>query len=241
MIDPILLGIVAVVAWLVAGEGAWGAATTLFSVLISGIVAIMLFEPLAAWLGNNVLTSPEWQPRFDIIAYLLLFAGGVTACRLAGEKIQKTDLVVESKAYDAIRWLAALGTGYLTCAILLTALHTAPLPREFMGFTPERANLFGFAPDRQWLGFAQYLSEWAYSTKDGAGNKRVFDGPEYALLPGQPARRWSSFPIRYASRRERLSGLGPKVVGSGGTGGPPGATPSSGGAPGGPAAPGLAM
>lgn len=237
MIDPILLAIVAVVAWLVAGEGAWGAATTLFSVILSGLVAMMLFEPLAAWMGANVLTSPAWQPRFDIIALCLLFAAGVTGCRLAGEKIQKTDLDVESKAYDGIRWLCGLMTGYVTCGILLTALHTAPLQREFAGFTPERANMFGFAPDRQWLGFVQYTSEYAYSTRNSAGQKRVFDGPEYALLPGQPAQRWSSFPIRYATRRARLSGFGSTPAGPA-AGAPPGTAPAAGnggGAP--PAAP----
>ena len=28
-----------------------------------------------------------------------------------------------------------------------------------MGFKPEKNNFFGFAPDRQWLGFMQYVSE----------------------------------------------------------------------------------
>lgn len=231
MIDPILLAVLAVVAWLVAGEGAWGAATTFFSVVFAGFLTMMFFEPLSMWLGSNVMTSVTWQPRLDIIAFGIVFAIGVTLSRLAGEKIQKTDLDIESKSYDALRWLAGLATGYVTVAILLTALHTAPLQREFAGFTPERANMFGVAPDRQWLGFVQYASEWAFQTRNAAGQKRVFDGPEYALLPGQPAQRWASFPIRYATRRARLSGIPTAATAS------PTAAPGSGGDGGGGGAP----
>lgn len=230
MIDPILLGIFAVVAWLVAGEGAWGAATTFFSVVFSGLIAMMLFEPLANWLAANVLTGTVWNSRVDVISLLAVFAVSVTALRLAGEQIQKTDLDMEGKSYDILRWLCGLGTGYVTMAIVLTSLHTAPLPREFAGFTPERENLFGVAPDRQWLAFTQRASEWTFSTRAG-GQKVVFDGPEYALLAGQPAQRWASFPIRYASRRARAQGLVGGPTGSGG--GPPGSTPAAGGEEGG--------
>lgn len=227
MIDGILIAILGIVAWLTAGEGAWGAATTFFSVIVSGLVAMMLFEPLAEWLASNLLTGPAWQMRVDIIALLLIFAICVTLMRLAGEQIQKTDLDVEAKSYDVLRWLCGLGTGYVTAAIMLTALHTAPLPREFAGFTPERANLFGVAPDRQWLAFTQRASEFTFQTRNAAGLKRVFDGPEYALLPGQPAQRWASFPIRYATRRARAQGLAAAPTG---TGGPPGAAAPAGGA-----------
>ena len=71
----------------------------------------------------------------------------------------------------------------MTMAILLTSLHTAPLPREFMAFAPERSNFFGSAPDRQWLGFTQYVSEKPLATmvRNPSGGKnsympRIFDG-----------------------------------------------------------------
>jgi hypothetical protein len=118
------------------------------------------------------------------------------------------------------------GTGYLTVAILLTSLHTAPLPREFMGFKPEKNNFFGFAPDRQWLGFTQYVSEkplaQLFAIKVGDKIKIVaqaFDG-EFKIV-GDPMKPysvkdstgtdvpqaiWPSFPIRYAMRREQGGG-----------------------------------
>ena len=47
------------------------------------------------------------------------------------------------------RWTCGLATGYVTVAFLLTALHTAPLPREFLGFSGEKKNFFGIGADRQ--------------------------------------------------------------------------------------------
>jgi hypothetical protein len=110
---------------------------------------------------------------------------------------------VHPLVHEIGRWGFAALTGYITMAFLLTALHTTALPREFAGFTPERDNLFGVAaPDRQWLGFTQYVSE--KSMRNGAMG-HIFDGPEYSL-PQHQNRIWPSFPIRYASRRERGAG-----------------------------------
>jgi hypothetical protein len=82
-------------------------------------------------------------------------------------------------------------------AFLLTALHTAPLPRNFLGFTPERDNFFNVAaPDREWLGFVQYVSENSLSSSD----LRIFDGPRF-LVPNHENQVWPSFIIRYATRR----------------------------------------
>ncbi len=101
------------------------------------------------------------------------------------------------------RWVLALLTGYVTMAFLLTALHTAALPREFIGFRPERKNLFDMvAPDRQWLGFTQYVSENVF--QQGGVVPRIFDGT-VAKIPGQDNDIWPSFPIRYATRRESLT------------------------------------
>jgi hypothetical protein len=100
-------------------------------------------------------------------------------------------------------------------AILLTALHTAPLPRSFVGFSPERSNFFdSLAPDRQWLGFTQHVSEKVLNTG------RVFDGPKFSM-PGTDQEYWPSFPIRYATRREDIAaGRKPSALGGGVGAGP---------------------
>ncbi len=82
-----------------------------------------------------------------------------------------------------------MATGYVVAAIILTSLHTAPLSREFMGFKPERSNLFdALAPDRQWLGFTQYVSE--HVMRSGS-NGPIFDGA-YSLASRKTRVRFRS-------------------------------------------------
>ncbi len=210
MIEIVLLIVVGVVTWLVASEGIWGAAQTFLCTLLAGLIAMNFFEPLA-----NSLRGAVGDPYADIVALLGLFIGMTFALRLGTEQLAPRYIQVIPMLDTVGRWAFGAVTGYLTMAILLTALHTAPLPREFFGFKPERNNFFGSAPDRQWLGFTQYVSEKPLSRailKDKFGNEEViithsFDG-RYEKI-GDPTKPfpnkfWPSFPIRYAMRRERL-------------------------------------
>lgn len=197
MIDVALLLIFALVVWNVGAEGAWGAAAVFFSVLFGGLIAMDYFEPVAELLQSAF--GSDWANRVDFIALVGLFAISVFALRFLSEKLVPHFISVHQRFYDVCRWVFAVGTGYVTMAFLLTALHTAPLPREFLGFTPERNNFFGMlSPDRDWLGFVQYVSEKSMpSSEEG----RVFDGSRFRL-PGHDNEVWPTFIFRYASRRE---------------------------------------
>lgn len=210
MIEIALLIVVGVVTWLVASEGVWGAAQTFLCTLIGGLIAMNFFEPLA-----NSIRGIVGENYADVAALLGLFTVMVFALRMGTEQLALSYIQVIPMLDTAGRWVFGALTGYLTMAILLTALHTAPLPREFMGFKPERNNFFNFAPDRQWLGFTQYVSEKSLRKiigKDKFGNEDVliahtFDG-RYEKV-GDPTKPfpnkiWPSFPIRYATRRERM-------------------------------------
>lgn len=207
VIGLMLVLIIAVVTWCVASEGAWGAGLTFLIVLFAGLLAMNFFEPLA----NALDGIGPWMYGFsDIVALVGLFTLFVFLGRLACDNISPTEIEYDARAYQAARWVFALGTGYTTMALLLTALHTAPLPREFLGFTPERDNLFDTAaPDRQWLAFTQYVSENILSTGS------VFDGPSFTV-PETDQKIWPSFVIRYASRRQDLSGPRKGVTAAGG-------------------------
>lgn len=213
MINLILIAIVAGVTWFIASEGAWNAGTTFVCVLVSGLVAMNFFEPLTLILSRSL---PAQDARLDMIALVGLFAGLVFLSRLGMERLAPTYVQVPAMVDNVGRWAFAVATGYVTMAFLLTALHTAPLPREFLGFKPEQANLLGLAaPDRQWLGFTQYVSEKAFARYDiapqmGAPYRtpHIFDGQYLAV--GDPANPypnliWASFPIRYATRRAQFS------------------------------------
>lgn len=199
MIDFALLVIVGLVTWCVASEGPWGAAMICISVVCSGLLAMNFFEPTAELL-SGMFSDPQWQGRMDMVALVGLFALLVTGFRMATDYFCPAFMDVNPALYEAGRWGLGLITGYVTMAFLLTALHTSLLPREFAGFTPERPNLLqAVAPDRQWLGFTQYVSEKAYRNGEG----HIFDGPE-VQRGDHPNKIWPSFPIRYADRRESI-------------------------------------
>jgi hypothetical protein len=201
MIDIILIAILAGVTWCVAAEGFSGAIQTAIICVIAGLTAMNFFEPLAQTLQGILPTN--YSAWADSVALIGIFAVTVTVLRLAVERLDPGFPDARKPMYEAGRWLGALIAGYVTMAFLLTALHTAPLPRDFIGFTPERQNLLNLAaPDRQWLGFTQYVSEKSLKKW---GNPNIFDGPQMQL--GSSTNNvWASFPIRYATRRENLSG-----------------------------------
>lgn len=204
MVDILLLIILGVVTWVVASEGAYSAGLTFVCVLFSGLLAMNFFEPVAVFLQNHIFTSPTWAARCDVIALVGLFAGFVFALRAATEYLAPTFIQVHPLVHELGRWGFGVLTGYVTMAFLLTALHTAPLPREFLGFTPEPARRSGplgsLAPDFQWLGFTQHVSERVFSQSGGG---RIFDGPRFRA--GDIEGVWPSFPIRYATRRQMLA------------------------------------
>lgn len=213
MIDVILVLIVLAVAWFVASDGAFGAITTFVAVIFSGLLAMNFFEPLAGLLQSQF---PEYGSRFDLVSLVGLFALFVFLFRLGIDRIAPTDVTVLGWLAQPARWVFGAATGYVTMAILLTALHTAVLPREFLGFRPERKNFLSIAaPDRQWLAFTQHVTEklfrrrrfFVISGQNRVAGEHLFDGfvypnPEKSdsvyLLP--------SFLIRYASRRDREAG-----------------------------------
>lgn len=201
IIDIILLIVLALVTWSVAAEGFWGGAIVFLSVVFAGLLAMNFFEPLAMILERTVASSPPWNLRWDVIALIGLFSLFVFLFRLAGDRLLPVFVSIDARVYEVGRWAVAFMTGYATIAFLLCAVHTARLPREFIGFTPERNNLFGVvAPDRQWLGFTQYVSEGAFS------RDHVFDNDQNVpQVPEKPGAVHPSFPIRYATRRMSLA------------------------------------
>ncbi|MBB02679.1 MAG: hypothetical protein CMJ47_08540 [Planctomyces sp.] len=203
MIDLLLLAILGVTTWVVASEGAWGATLNFFCVLFAGLLAMNFFEPTAELLAANVPLGASWRNRWDFIALMGLFILLVSLFRVGTEQLMPNFLEVHPIAHDGIRWVAAAATGYVTIAIVLTSLHTANLPRTFVGFEPARDNFLGMAaPDRQWIGFTQYVTEKAYRRGE---NGPVFDGSQVTLTDGKQV-YLPSFVIRYATRRGQGAG-----------------------------------
>ena len=210
VIDIACLVVVGIIVYCVSTEGMWGAVQTFLCVLLAALVAMNFFEPLAGFLDGIV---PAYRNYMDVIALVGLFIGLTFALRMGSEHLTPVYIGLPSTLDQLGKWAFGALTGYLTMAFLLAALHTAPLSREFMGFKPERNNFFGMAPDRQWLGFVQYVTEKPFAKTIGQDPDtkqliaHAFDG-RYQLLGDKtaayPNTIWPSFPIRYAMRRERL-------------------------------------
>jgi hypothetical protein len=83
-------------------------------------------------------------------------------------------------------------TAYTTAAILLTALHTAPLPREFWGFRPERTHVLfdAFAPDREWLGFVQHVTNKPFARYQRIQDPLVGDIVMPRVFDGRTGYHW---------------------------------------------------
>ncbi|MEZ6068591.1 MAG: CvpA family protein [Planctomycetaceae bacterium] len=176
----------------------------LFSVLFAGLLAMNFFEPVAAMLSGG----GKWDYYWDFIALVGLFAVAVTL-RMTTEYLMP--VYVEGAATDVTigRWTFGAAAAYVTIAFLSAAAH-GPLPREFLDFKPEQPMLFGIGPDRQWLGLTQYVSETIYtsgrvlmvsSTRPfrRSGRNAGSDVERAELMT-----TWSSFPMRYAMRREEF-------------------------------------
>ncbi|QDU78917.1 hypothetical protein Pla110_06210 [Polystyrenella longa] len=214
ILSILLLVILAAVVWSVASEGPWGATIMFFSVLFSGLLALNFFEPVAATLDS--VFPATWAVHPDFFSLLGLFTLFIVLFRVATLYLLPSYVEVHPMVYEGARWVFAGFTGYMAMGFILLSLHTAPMPREFIGFKPENNNFFGVtAPDRQWLGFMQYLSEKNFSR---FGEPRIFDGPVKAGVIGVDNTIWPSFPIRYASRRDAYSrNLGVEYVDMGGS------------------------
>lgn len=213
IIDFLIVAVIALITWCVASEGAVEAGTTFFAAVLSGLLAMNFFEPLADMLDDITLIGD----RADMLALLGLFGVFLTLMRFGAEYIAPTFIPLQGIAYDIGRWGFAVLTGYTTAAILLTALHTAPLPREFWGFRPERNNLFDIvAPDRQWLGFVQYVTEKPFS------RSQMINDPRFGLLEvprifdGRTAYHWGldsigSAKVEAEARRTSTTGATPNA------------------------------
>ena len=159
-------------------------------------------------LEQKISSAEAWRFRWDVISLVGLFAGGVFVLRIVAERLAPASIPIPWPAEILLRWLAGAAAGYLTVAMLLTAVHVAPLPRlvtgeeviEVGGFQAERPQFFGLGPARQWLSFNQWVSQNALNR---GNSRRLFDGPIY--YSGGDTGRWPSFPIRYAARREAVT------------------------------------
>ena len=171
-------------------NGLWGNAILLINVVTGALIAVNFFEPLADYLQSLEKT---YTYLFDFLAMWLVFAVATGILRAFTDKLS-TVKVKFRKPFDQIGGIV-LGAwvGWVMVCFTLMSLHTAPLARKFMqeAFQPEPESrmFFGLAPDRQWLGFSQKMSQGAFSRGE------TFDEfGEYILKYGERRARFENEP-----------------------------------------------
>lgn len=185
ILSAILFFVLALVTFMVGRQGLWSAAIVLVNVVTAALLAMNYFEPLATFLSGLVGFVSYW----DIISLFLIFAAAAFVFRLVTDQAS-TFKVKLPKLLDMIGgYVLGLWAGWVIVCFTATALHTAPLAREFMGFKAEQSVFVG-SPDRLWLGFTK---------KSSTG--------EFASHEFDPR---GEFMLKYAARRERSEVVDPK-------------------------------
>jgi hypothetical protein len=186
LLVPLALAVVffAVIA-LVGGDGLWSNFILLVNVTLAALLATNFFEPLATfisgyWAGGGIF--------LDLFALWFLFIMFLIVMRVASDMLSRTRVRFQKHLDVVGGFVCAAFAGWVLVCFTTMTFHTAPLARNFMsgGFTPETPVLFGFAPDRLWLGFSQRMSQGTFTR-----------GPEHVFDPR------GDFMIRYATRREK--------------------------------------
>lgn len=204
LIDVCFLIVLVGTAWFVASHLLVDSITIALAVLLSSLITMNTFEPLAflcrrwLFLPTDVQVSKYlWivaATGIFVLTFLILLQ---TFYRLTGESRQFGRL-----AESVGCWATGIFTGYLLGAFSLTIFQTIPGSRDYGGMlAPElehRHTVVGrLAPDYQFLTLCEYV---CVPRSPFVGESWEPRGP----LFGVNARggRWASFPVRYALWRE---------------------------------------
>ena len=183
MISGFLLLIFLACVGILFKGGLWRNSLRLINVTMASIVALNFFEPVAGLLESNI--GKSYTYFYDFVALWALFAVSLAVFRVLTEMACPVDV----EFADKVDWIgggaAAVLVGWAMVCFTLLSLHTAPLPRCFMGFQPEEPSVLGTAPDRAWLGVVQRLSQGSLATgasaEDIEAGRYGFD-PDVFLL-----------------------------------------------------------
>jgi uncharacterized membrane protein required for colicin V production len=196
-----------IVVLIVAGSqyrnGIFTSATMLVQVLLAGLVAFGLWEPVADEL-DALLQDGRLAGFEDCITLTCLFAGALLVLRLITNRINKEPLDFNPIAQQFGGPAIGLVTGYLVSGFLICVLQTLPLDEEFLGFTPRRpdeSTLRSYIPaDRVWLAMMRRAGAYPFAwAEDNPDADSQFD--RWATFD-----RAGTFEIRYLRFRRHTSG-----------------------------------
>jgi hypothetical protein len=188
---PLLLLVAAILLVAFLGfSGLWSNLIMFVNVVLATLLAMNFWEPLAGTLTGML---PSLANYADLLAIWGLFAGSLLVMRVVTDKVSRVKVLFPKTVELAANYAVIVLTVSVLIGFTTMTLHMAPLAREYFqgGFNAEKPVLFGYSPDRLWLGFMQRASQGALGRSGTESNPEahVFD-PD------------GTFMLRYAARRE---------------------------------------
>jgi len=172
-------------------DSMWSNAIRLINVVTAALLAMNFFEPLANWLDQS---KPSLSYYADFIALWGLFIFFSVIFRTLTDRASRVKVKFNDLADRIGSAFFSLWISWVMVCFTMTTLHAAPLSKNFLGesFQPEERMFFSLAPDRQWLGFTQKMSQGPYahsvSEAEWKAEKTIFD-PRGEFMPKYATRR----------------------------------------------------
>ncbi len=193
IINLLMIAILFACAAMLYNDGMWSNSIRLINTIMAGLLAMNFFEPVADWLEGQ---APAYTYFWDFIALWGLFIIFSLIFRLITDRLSQVKVKFLKIADQIGSGVLALWVGWVMVCFTLMSLNTAPLARNCLGGSfsskTEDRMFLGFAPDRQWLGFTQKMSQDAYarsaSDAEWKAEKTIFD-PRGEFLPKYATRR----------------------------------------------------
>jgi uncharacterized membrane protein required for colicin V production len=207
MILTATLIIMLAVAYAQYRNGLFGSCAMLVMVLLSGLVAFNLWEPVAdtldASLQNGMLSGCE-----DMIALAILFGGALFGLRVAVNYLCPEMIAENGKLQHFGGAAVGLLTGYLVAGFLICAMQTLPLDVNFLDFEPRQASESEppwrtyYPSDRVWLALMRHAGAFPLGWKEDESESGGYD--RYATFD-----RHGTFELRYLRYRRTTEARGP--------------------------------
>lgn len=189
MLTGILIFIWIICVAFLWNEGMWSNCLTLVSVLMSALIAMNYWEPLADFAETKM---PTYTYVIDYLCMWLVFFLSIAVFRALTAGLSRTQVRFIPPIEQTGRVVSVFLIGWIMVCFTLSSLHTAPLARTAIRGSfqenPMSNNFLGLAPDRMWLGYVQHRSKGALANP----SVRVFDEKgDYIFKYGERRRKFS--------------------------------------------------
>ena len=140
-------------------EGLWSNTVTLICIVLSGLAAFGLYQPLTVWVDEK--TDGEYTYLLDIVCLWAVYVVAMILLSALAATLSKTRMRFKNPIDPIGGPIVAVIAGWVLMSLVLASFHTAPLGKETMGgalvhTTSDIDTTSSLsAPDLWWLRFVE--------------------------------------------------------------------------------------